>query len=343
VPLITGGPAANLYDFRQAATGYPCRSITVRGGRANPNSASAGSGFADLFADTNSTNILADSFGSWATPPVISSPPAQTTIINPTVANASTAFSTTAPSFAAAGLSGATAASRYAGATISGHPATGTWAAGDWVIDQAGTIWICTAAGTPGTWATVSTGNPWEVQPSDIGVVAWTASPAKNPVSVKPAGAFAGVLLMWLFRVPQPATISKISYSLVTAGASVANAFLGIYSAGTSATLLAQSATDQSSNLAGTPNAYTATLSAPLGVSPGLYRVGLLIGSATTMPTFMAAGGANSAAFTNMGITTPANFLSASTGTGQTALPAGPVSSGSFSGANTGLPVFVMS
>lgn len=54
------------------------------------------------------------------------------------------------------GLTGATAASRYVGATASGHPVSGTFALGDFVVDQTGVIWICTTAGTPGTWTQVS-------------------------------------------------------------------------------------------------------------------------------------------------------------------------------------------
>lgn len=56
------------------------------------------------------------------------------------------------------GLTGATAASRYCGATASGAPVSGTFAVGDYVIDQTGTIWICTVAGTPGTWASPAGG-----------------------------------------------------------------------------------------------------------------------------------------------------------------------------------------
>lgn len=59
----------------------------------------------------------------------------------------------------ATGLTGATAASRYAGATTSGAPTTGTFQIRDWVIDGSGAIWVCTSAGTPGTW-TKSGGNP---------------------------------------------------------------------------------------------------------------------------------------------------------------------------------------
>ena len=50
------------------------------------------------------------------------------------------------------GLPGATAASRYAGATASGAPTTGTFAVGDFVVDQTGVMYVCTVAGTPGTW-----------------------------------------------------------------------------------------------------------------------------------------------------------------------------------------------
>jgi hypothetical protein len=56
------------------------------------------------------------------------------------------------PDYAPTGLTGATAVSRYAGATARGAPASGTFAVGDFIIDQTGSIWICTTAGSPGTW-----------------------------------------------------------------------------------------------------------------------------------------------------------------------------------------------
>lgn len=59
------------------------------------------------------------------------------------------------PDLSVSGLTGATAASRYVGATTSGAPATGTFAVGDYSIDQSGAIWICTTAGSPGTWALI--------------------------------------------------------------------------------------------------------------------------------------------------------------------------------------------
>ena len=56
----------------------------------------------------------------------------------------------------AAGLTGATAATRYVGGTASGAPTAGTFAVGDFVIDQTGMIYVCTVAGTPGTWVAVT-------------------------------------------------------------------------------------------------------------------------------------------------------------------------------------------
>lgn len=59
------------------------------------------------------------------------------------------------PDLSVSGITGATAASRYVGATTSGAPTTGTFAVGDFVIDQTGKVWVCTTAGTPGTWTGV--------------------------------------------------------------------------------------------------------------------------------------------------------------------------------------------
>ena len=59
-----------------------------------------------------------------------------------------------APDFKASGLTGATTATRYVGGTTNTAPTSGTFAVGDFVVDQSGTIWVCTTAGTPGTWTT---------------------------------------------------------------------------------------------------------------------------------------------------------------------------------------------
>lgn len=66
----------------------------------------------------------------------------------------------------ASGNTGATAASRYTGATASAAPGSGTYAVGDFIISQTGDVYVCTSAGTPGTWTRVGsyllgTANTW--------------------------------------------------------------------------------------------------------------------------------------------------------------------------------------
>ena len=52
----------------------------------------------------------------------------------------------------ATGITGATAGNtRLVGSTTAGAPASGTFAVGDVVVDQTGTLWICTTAGTVGS------------------------------------------------------------------------------------------------------------------------------------------------------------------------------------------------
>jgi len=58
----------------------------------------------------------------------------------------------------ATGLPGATAASRHAGATTSGAPTSGTFAVGDFIVDQSGSTWICTASSQTAS-ATTASGN----------------------------------------------------------------------------------------------------------------------------------------------------------------------------------------
>lgn len=58
-----------------------------------------------------------------------------------------------ATDFYPTGLTGATAATRYVGGTANGAPTSGTFKVGDFIVDQTATVWVCTTAGTPGTWS----------------------------------------------------------------------------------------------------------------------------------------------------------------------------------------------
>lgn len=54
--------------------------------------------------------------------------------------------------FAPTGLTGAVSVTRYVGGTATVAPTTGTFAVGDYVISLNGSAWVCTVAGSPGTW-----------------------------------------------------------------------------------------------------------------------------------------------------------------------------------------------
>ncbi len=57
-----------------------------------------------------------------------------------------------------AALTGATQAARFVGATTSGAPASGTFAVGDVVVARDGHVFVCTTAGSPGTFTDVGGG-----------------------------------------------------------------------------------------------------------------------------------------------------------------------------------------
>ena len=81
-----------------------------------------------------------------------------------------------APDFKVTGLTGATTATRYVGGTTNGAPVSGTFAVGDFIIDQTATIWVCTTAGTPGTW--------WPLIEAHMVTRSATATAGKNEVTI---------------------------------------------------------------------------------------------------------------------------------------------------------------
>jgi hypothetical protein len=60
---------------------------------------------------------------------------------------------------AVSGLTGSVVASRYVGQTASGSPASGAHLVGDFVTTTAGEVFVCSVAGTPGTWIQVVAGS----------------------------------------------------------------------------------------------------------------------------------------------------------------------------------------
>jgi uncharacterized protein with putative carbohydrate binding module len=78
------------------------------------------------------------------------------------------------------GLTGAVQATNFVGATTSGAPVSGTFAVGDYIIDRTGKIWVCTVAGSPGTWvavgASVDPRTTWSDDSDIIGTTGLTTS-----------------------------------------------------------------------------------------------------------------------------------------------------------------------
>jgi len=151
------------------------------------------------------------------------------------------------------GLTGAVAASRYAGATASGSPATGTFAKGDFIVDQTGAVWVCTVAGTPGTW----------VSASGSGVTSLTGTGSQVIVSASTGSV--------TLSTPQAiATSSQPTFATIAAGgitgAVAASRHAGGVASGSPATgtfLLGDFIVDQTGKIwvctsAGTPGTWTA-------------------------------------------------------------------------------------
>lgn len=74
------------------------------------------------------------------------------------------------------GLTGATAAIRFVGATASGAPGSGTFLKGDVSGDQTGKMWLCTTAGSPGTWTQIASATGTLTQYIAPAVVALTGA-----------------------------------------------------------------------------------------------------------------------------------------------------------------------
>lgn len=111
----------------------------------------------------------------------------------------------------ASGLTGTTTGGRFVGVMTSGHPTSGTFAVGDFVVDLTPKFYVCTGAGSPGTWveASGSMSNPMTTNQDVIvggsggtparlavgsngqvlgvvaGAVAWTSNPSgfANPMT----------------------------------------------------------------------------------------------------------------------------------------------------------------
>lgn len=85
----------------------------------------------------------------------------------------------------AASTGAASGAGGFVGQVAGAAPASGTFVVGDHVVDGTfGTEWVCTVAGTPGTWSALPTQIATQTLGSNAASVTFSSIPAFNHISV---------------------------------------------------------------------------------------------------------------------------------------------------------------
>jgi hypothetical protein len=165
---------------------------------------------------------------------------------------------------------------------------------------------------------------PWPAgqwpQPSragaaEAGVSSWMDAPRTAVSAMTPYSPANGRLYLFMFRAAASVSVQHV---LIAGSGAVAmvGLWLGVYriEADGSNTLLSQSG-DVSAQVTNAPFNVDALLATPAPlVMGGRYRVAVLIGTATTWPSMIAHGPANSGAFTNLSVSVSERYPSAMAG-----------------------------
>jgi hypothetical protein len=158
-------------------------------------------------------------------------------------------------------ITGATSATRYVGGTATSPPTTGTFVVGDYVVTQAGSIYVCIAAGTPGTWVRTGAG-------FILGSATYTS--ATDPTAITADNAFHNVDASLAFTIPPDVPFALKMEGLFTAqrGATAAQYAAAIFQTqvvdvATGAVIFGtwQYRFEIASTTASSTNRYTATVS----------------------------------------------------------------------------------
>lgn len=118
------------------------------------------------------------------------------------------------------GLTGAVSATRFVGGTATVAPTTGTFAVGDFVVSQNGAVWVCTSAGTPGTWTQAIAGSLAALALTNA-MVSASAAIAISKLADPTAGKVVGSAGSAAAAVFPPGY--EIAYDQITSGVNVAS------------------------------------------------------------------------------------------------------------------------
>lgn len=216
-------------------------------------------------------------------------------------------------------LPGATQPTRYVGATAGGAPVSGTFQQGDFIIDNTGNVYICTVAGSPGTWGTIAGGVTAVLAGTNCQITGTAQQPIVNFAQLDPlipTGVIgenyprfpgvssatqgpntSGIITFYAVTLTAGQIISKINvYSGSTAGATLTHTWFGLYDVNLNALAATQDDTSAAWAVntlkslqifwkysAGWTGGSATTYTIP---TSGIYYIGLMT-AGTTMPTYI--------------------------------------------------------
>jgi hypothetical protein len=153
-----------------------------------------------------------------------------------------------------------------------------------------------------------------EYTPADHGMQAWAYDPVR--VGSTSTVVTAGVLNVLRVKLVAGATLTKAYLHVITAGATIANCYIGLYdSAGTRQAVTA----DQSSAWTST-GLKSPSFAASYAASAGFFYIAILVGTATTAPAFGRNTASSAVGLANANLS-GASLRFATILTGQTSLP----------------------
>lgn len=184
------------------------------------------------------------------------------------------------------GLTGAATPGRFVGVTTAGAPTTGTFAVADFVLTTNGNMFVCVAAGSPGTWTS----------PRDQSQLLATGEEAfdRRMGTGSGIGMTSGTFRLTYFtcRRAQTSTQVRTVSGSTAAAATPSLCRVGLYTidAAGAGTLVASTA-NTTSLWAATSTVYTTSWSVSYALTPGVrYAFGFLCVSSSTVPTLAGLG-----------------------------------------------------